>query len=348
MVVAMTRTADKNLSKAGGAVTDSEIYYPDYIEGLKDKKTSVLMDWYIYFPDRPWANCKVEAVPTTNQGTSTLAYAIKNKKAKFKKSKGITLLYTREQISEMYNGDEAILAKFDDAAALAKKKKIRINEGSTPIQTITIKVDYSDSAGANNCALMELMNDTQIALGSDYMTPAQRHNTDKSEELHTSIDGVTCALFRTDYRIGQDKGTQAATLPENAYFHSKANFNADKGNPHFFGFEDVKGYNDGCVNYGDFKEMVAPRDTPIDTYKASVLSDTSSLIPGTLYMLSEFCGPETRFIENDGTGTMTEIGEVAVEDSHVLDKTLSEVQADNVKNYDWRTAYKTSDGNYAQ
>lgn len=348
MVVAMTRTSDKNLSKDGGAVTDSEIYYPDYIEGLRDKKTSVLMDWYIYFPDRPWANCIIEAIPTTNQGTSTLAYDIKNKKGKGKKAIRIRMLYTREQISEMYNGDETILAKYDDAAALAKKKKIRVKEGSTPIQAITIKVDYSDSAGANNCALMELMNDTQIALGSDYMTPAQRFNTDKSEELHTSIDGVTCALFRTDYRIGQDKGTLAATLPENAYFHSKANFNVDKGNPHFFGFEDVKGYNYGCVNYGDFKEMVAPRDTAIDTFKASVLSDTISLIPGTLYMLSEFCGPETRFIENDGTGSMTEIGEVAVEDSHILDKTLSEVQADDVKNYDWGTAYKTSDGKYVQ
>lgn len=348
MVVVETRTKDSNLSTDGSAVTDSKIYYPDYIEPLKDKKTKVLMDWYLYFPDRPWANCKVEAVPVTNQGTSTLAYAIKNKKAKFKKAKKITLLYTREQISEMYNGDEAILAKYDDAAALAKKKKVRIKEGSTPVNTITIKVDYSDSAGANNCALMELMNDTQIALGTDYMTPAQRYNTDKSEELHTSIDGVTCALFRTDYKIGQDKGTEAATLPENAYFHSKGNFNADKGNPHFFGFEDVEGYNKGCVNYGDFKEMVTPRGTDIDDYKATVLSNTGSLVPGVLYMLSEFCGPKTRFLENDGTGSMTEIDAVAVDEDHTLSKTLAEVQADNVKNYDWGEAYKTSDGKFVQ
>lgn len=348
MVVVETRTADSNLSKDGSAVTDSAIYYPDYIEGIKDKKTSVLMDWYIYFPDREWANCKVEAVPTTNQGTSTLAYAIKNKKANFKKSKGITLLNTREYISEKYNGDEAILAKYDDAAKLAKKKKIRVKEGSTPIDTITIKVDYSDSAGANNCALMELMNDVQIALGNDYMTPAQRYNTNKDENFKTSIDGVTCALFRTDYKIGQDKGVEAATLPENAYFHSKANFNADKGNPHFFGFEDVEGYNLGCVNYGDFKEMVAPRGTDIDDYKAQVLSDTSSLAPGTLYMLSEFCGPKTRFLENDGTGSMAEIGEVAVDGDHTLSKTLAEVQADDVNNYDWGEAYKTGDGKFVQ
>ena len=344
MVCVMTRTSDKNLSKDGSAVTDSEIYYPDYIEGIKDKKTSVLMDLYLYFPDRPWANCKVEAVPVTNQGTSTLAYAIKNKKAKFKKCKSITLLHTREEISTMYNGDEAILAKYDDAAALAKNKKIRVKEGSTPISTITIKVDYSDSAGANNCALMEQMNDVQIALGSDYMTPAQNFNTDKSEELHTSIDGITCALFRTDNRIGKDKGAEAATLPENAYFHSKANFNVDKGNPHFFGFEDVPGYNKGCVNYGDFTEIVTPRGTEIDAYKATVLAGSSTLVPGTLYMISEFCGPETRFIENDGTGKMTETA--AVSEFVEVDKAGAEIAEDSVDNYDWATVYRSNDGKF--
>lgn len=344
MVCVETRTSDKNLTDDGSAVTDSALYYPDYIEPLKDKKTKVLMDWYLYFPDRPWADCKIEAIPTTNQGTSTLAYAIKNKKGKAKKSKGITLLHTREEISQMYNGDEAILAKYDDAAALAKKKKIRIKEGSTPINTITIKVDYSDSAGANNCALMEMMNDVQIALGNNYKTPAQIFNTDNTEELHTSIDGITCALFRTDYKIGQDKGAEAATQPENAYFHAKANFNADKDNPHFFGFEDVPGYNKGCVNYGDFKEIVTPRGTDIDTYKATVLSNTASLIPGTLYMISEFCGPETRFIENDGTGAMTETD--AVSDYTEVDKTGAEIAADSVKNYDWATVYKSNDGKY--
>ena len=344
MVCVMTRTSDKNLSKDGSAVTDSEIYYPDYIEGIKDKKTSVLMDLYLYFPDRPWANCKVEAVPVTNQGTSTLAYAIKNKKAKFKKCKSITLLHTRDEISTMYNGDEAILAKYDDAAALAKNKKIRVKEGSTPISTITIKVDYSDSAGANNCALMEQMNDVQIALGSDYMTPAQNFNTDKSEELHTSIDGITCALFRTDNRIGKDKGAEAATLPENAYFHSKANFNVDKGNPHFFGFEDVPGYNKGCVNYGDFTEIVTPRGTEIDAYKATVLAGSSTLVPGTLYMISEFCGPETRFIENDGTGKMTETA--AVSEFVEVDKAGAEIAEDSVDNYDWATVYRSNDGKF--
>ena len=344
MVVAMTRTSDKNLSKDGGAVTDSEIYYPDYIEGLKDKKTSVMMDWYLYFPDRPWADCMIEAIPVTNQGTSTLAYAIKNKKGKAKKAKRIVMLHTREEVSKMYNGDETILAKYDEAVKLAAKKKIRIKDGSTPISTITIKVDFSDSAGANNCALMEQMNDVQLALGRNYMTPAQIFNTDSSEELHTSIDGVTCALFRTDYRIGQEKGSEAATLPENAYFHSKANFNADKDNPHFFGFEDVPGYNKGCVNYGDFKEIVTPRGTNIDAYKATVLAGSASLIPGTLYMISEFCGPEIRFIENDGTGAMTETDAVA--EFVDVDKTGAEIAADSVSNYDWATVYRSSDGKY--
>ena len=341
MVCAITRTSDSNLSPDGSPVTDSPIYYPDYIENIKDKKTTVIVDWHLYFPDRPWANVVVEAVPETNQGTSTLAYPVKNKKAKFKKAKRIRMMYTREEISQMYNGDETVLAMYDDAAALAAKKKIRIREGSTPINTITIKVDYSDSAGANNCALMEQMNDVQLALGTNYITPAQRFNTDSSETLHTSIDGITCALFRTDYRIGQERGVEAATLPENAYFHSKANFNADKGNPHFFGFEDVKGYNKGCVNYGEFKEIVTPRGTDIDAYKATVLSNTSVLVPGTLYMISEFCGPETRFIENDGTGSMVETA--AVSDYTAVEKTAAELLADDVSNYDWATVYRTSD-----
>lgn len=344
MVCVETRTSDANLSKDGAAVTDSEIYYPDYIENIKDKKTTVIMDWYLYFPDRPWADCKIEAIPVTNQGTSTLAYAIKNKKGKLKKAKRIVMLHTREEVSKMYNGDETILAKYDEAVKLAAKKKIRIKDGSTPVSTITIKVDYSDCAGANNCALMEQMNDVQIALGRNYMTPAQIFNTDSSEELHTSIDGVTCALFRTDYRIGLEKGAEAATLPENAYFHSKANFNVDKGNPHFFGFEDVPGYNKGCVNYGDFKEIVTPRGTNIDTYKATVLNNTSALVPGTLYMISEFCGPETRFIENDGTGKMTETAAVA--EFVEVNKTGAEISADSVSNYDWATVYRSSDGKY--
>ena len=344
MVCVETRTSDANLRKDGAAVTDSEIYYPDYIENIKDKKTQVLMDWYLYFPDRPWADCMIEAIPVTNQGTSTLAYAIKNKKGKAKKAKRIVMLHTREEVSKMYNGDETILAKYDEAVKLAAKKKIRIKDGSTPINTITIKVDYSDSAGANNCALMEQMNDVQLALGRNYMTPAQIFNTDSSEELHTSIDGVTCALFRTDYRIGQEKGSEAATLPENAYFHSKANFNADKGNPHFFGFEDVPGYNKGCVNYGDFKEIVTPRGTNIDAYKATVLAGSASLIPGTLYMISEFCGPETRFIENDGTGAMTETDAVA--EFVEVDKTGAEIAADDVSDYDWSTVYRSTDGKY--
>ena len=343
MICVETRTATANIS---GYTTDSAAYYPDYIEGMKDKKTTVTMDLYLYFPDRPWANCKVEAVPGTNQGTSTLAYPIKNKKFKFKKAKGITMLYTREEVAEMYDNDEAILAKYDDAVKRAKKNYIRIKDGSTPIRTITVKVDYSDSAGANNCALMQLMNETQIKLGSNYKTPAQNYNSDSTEELHTSVDGITCALYRTDYAMGQEFGADYGTEPGNAYFHSKANFNADKDNPHFFGFEDVKGYNDGCVNYGDFTEIVTPRGTAIDDYVTTVLSNTASLTPGTLYMISEYCGPETRFVENDGTGAMTETTEVA--EYTEVDKTGAEIAADSVDNYDWATVYKSSDGKYYQ
>jgi hypothetical protein len=104
----------------------------------------------------------------------------------------------------------------------------------------------------------------------------------------------------------------------------------------------VPGYNKGCVNYGDFKEIVTPRGTNIDTYKATVLAGSASLIPGTLYMISEFCGPETRFIENDGTGAMTETDAVA--EFVEVDKTGAEIAADDVRDYDWATVYRSTDG----
>ena len=135
---------------------------------------------------------------------------------------------------------------------MAAKGKIRVKEDGMWFNVATIKVDYSDSGGANNGATMELMNKLQRALGEGYMTPAQ--NAYKgSETLNTSIDSVPCALFRTDIN------SVDATNESYAYFHAKANFNVDKNNPSFFGFEKVDGYTAECLNYGDFKELVAAK-----------------------------------------------------------------------------------------
>ena len=81
-------------------------------------------------------------------------------------------------------------------------------------------------------------------------------------------------------------------------------------------------------------------------FKAQTLADTSKLQAGDIYMLSEFCGPKTAFIENDGTGHFVETSEVA--DALVLEQTLAELLSADVADYDWSEVYKTSDGKYAK
>lgn len=63
-------------------------------------------------------------------------------------------------------------------------------------------------------------------------------------------------------------------------------------------------------------------------------------------MLSEFCGPKTAFIENDGTGHFVETSEVA--DALVLEQTLAELLSADVADYYWSEVYKTADGKYAK
>ena len=316
--------------------------YPDYLEGLDgDKKTTILLDWYVYFPDRPWQNCIITADPTSNQGTTSSWRKIKNKKAKHKKSRVMRLMYSREEISDMFNGDAEILAKYDLAASMAKKNKLQVKEGGQFTDITCIKVDYSDSSGAHNGAMMELMNVTQRALGEQYMTPAQVYN-EGDFDIQTSIDSVPCALFRTDHYMT----AQEATDPANAYFHAKANFNADKGDAKFFGFEGVKGYNAACLNYGDFIELVGVRDQSIGSFKNEVLSDTSQLIAGNIYVLSEWCGPNHVVLENDGSGSMQEVS--AVDSPTLIDKSMSEVMSMSVADLEWDTVYLTNDGHYMQ
>ena len=262
--------------------------YPGYLDTLDgDKKTKAYYDWVIRFPDRPWQDCVVYKVPTVNQGTTSSLRPVKNKKGKFKGCK-IEMLHTEED----FNNDAVALAKFQTAKKMAAKYKVQVIDGGLWVKTITIKVDYSDSTGANNGAMMELMNKTQRALGADYMTPAQ-NAYNGAGTLNTSIDSVSCALFRTDAQ------SIDATNETYAYFHAKANFNVDKGNPDFFGFEKVDGYNSSCLNYGDFVELVAEKDQDINVFKAQTLGKSDELIASNIYMLSEYCGPKHVFLEND-------------------------------------------------
>nr|DAL02902.1 MAG TPA: hypothetical protein [Caudoviricetes sp.] len=286
--------------------------YPEYIEGLDgDKKTPVTLDWYIYYPGAEWRNIVIEGVPTTNQGTTSSMRPVKNKKAKTKKCIRIRMMYDRDYILANYPEH---IAEYDFLTGLSAKKKIQIVPGSIPTNIYCIKVDYSESGGANNGASTNLYNDLTRALGADYMTPAQIYYTGEYE-LNPCISSIPCALFRTD------ANSPDATLPSNAYFHAKGNFNHDKGDAAVFGFEDVPGYNDGCLNYGDFYELIAAKGQTLDAFIAAADKSTWEFAVDpdkpedgnwNVIVVSEYCGNGHRVFRradssspwSETTGTM--------------------------------------------
>lgn len=275
--------------------------YPEYIEGLDgDKKTPVVLCWYFYFPDKPWRNIVIEDTPTTNQGTTSSRRPIKNKKSKTKKAARLRMMYDRSQFT-----DSQQIEEYDFIASLAAQNKFQIVSGTMPTNIFCIKVDYSESGGANNGASTQLYNELSRALGSAYMTPAQNFYTGEYE-LNPCISSIPLALYRTD------ANSPDPTSPSYGYFHAKGNFNHDKGDAAVFGFEAVDGYNKDCLNYGEFTEYIAARNQTLDEFAASV--DKSEWNTEDIVVLSEFCGPNHKvFRYSDGqwtetTGTMTYTG----------------------------------------
>lgn len=295
----------KNKDTADNEAKDN---YPEYLEGLDgDKKTKRTYDVYAYFPNRPWQDFKAVGVKVTNQGTTSSKRPIKNIKMKFK-SAVITLLHTAEEFS----GKE--LEKYNDCLANAGKGKVQVLDTSLPTNIITVKVDYSESGGANNGASTNLYNDLQRELGANYITPAQMaYNGTTRYTINSSICSIPCAFFRTD-RFSPD-----ATSPSYGYFHAKGNWNEDKGDAKIYGFEGVEGYNKKCLNYGDFYELVAAKNQSLDDFVRAqdksqwiFYSDKKNAITFDVVVVSEFCGPKHRvFRRQEGgdwketTGTMS-------------------------------------------
>lgn len=288
--------------------------YPEYLETLDgDKKTTAVLDVYAFFPDRPYQDFKAIGAVVSNQGTTSSWRPIKNIKMKLKAAT-VTLLRTREECVGLgYDG-----ALYDECAANAAKHKVQILDKSVPTNIITVKVDYSESGGANNGASTNLFNDLQRELGSNYRTPAQNAYIAKNNKytLNTSIDSIPCAFFRTD------KYCADPTSYLQGYFHAKGNWNQDKGDAAVFGFEDVDGYNLGALNYGDFYELIAARNQSLADFYASQDTSTwefpidvkdASKGNFNVVVLSEFCGAEHRVFRRadsnsawqETTGTLT-------------------------------------------
>ena len=275
------------------------------IEAL-DNTTSTKENNYVtlYYidPARPWTNFVATDVRRRNQGTTSAKRPVKNPRYYLAKKNGSTYVKATGEggtVITLLNPDPTTEAG-RNAIALAAINKVQIHDNSIPVDIITVKVDYSDSSNANDCGVCDQMNATFRALGSNYLTPAQRafNGTWKkgTVELSGLVMNHSTANFPVAmYRSKSDTGSSP-------YFHAKGNWKEDKKEQVALGFNDVPGYNKGCINYGSFTEFYGLENESLADTKTRFLA--SSPDTGKTYVLSQYCGSSYKVMEyEDGAWT---------------------------------------------
>lgn len=261
-----------------------------------------VMTVYYYDPKRPWRSFKATKCRIRRQGTTSAKRCKKNVRIYLSKASEITPLFPD------YTNADALLTY-----ALFAKKKIRVGEKTMAVDLITIKIDYSDAGGANDCGVCDMANATYRALGDNYMTPAQRFfdGTQDIGDIH--LDGLELNHSTANHPIAVFRST-SDTL-QNVYFEAKGNWKEDKGEQTALGFINTPGYNLGCYNYqdGSFVEYYGLPDESLNQTEARFREDTT-VDTSKLYLLSEYCGNRYRFLKYENgawsvkTGSMRQTG----------------------------------------
>ena len=150
------------------------------------------------------------------QGTSSLAYPVKNYR-----------IYTKKSTMYVGNNPESV---FGETGELVSGGKFSMHDTSAPVAVWCLKADYAESSSSHNTGMACMVNDTLKY--TNIKTPAQRdvNTTQYPYEVRTTVDGEPCILF---YR---------ETLNDAPIFLGKFNFNNDKSTEAVYGFTGIKGY----------------------------------------------------------------------------------------------------------
>ena len=160
------------------------------------------------------------------QGTSSLAYPIKNYRIYFKnaaKEEGKLYLGCDEQ---GVGGELQAKAKFSFRLASAN------NYAAAPVNCFCTKADFAESSSSHNTGMARIVQDTLLEIGE--LVPPQKYvNREQYQyDVRTTIDGEPCLFF---YR---------GAIEETPQFLGKFNWNNDKSTEDVFGFLDIPGYHD--------------------------------------------------------------------------------------------------------
>ena len=159
------------------------------------------------------------------QGTSSLAYPIKNYRLYFKNASKVA--------GDLYLGcdEQGVGGELQEEAKYSFRQAGTSNKAAAPVDCFCLKADFAESSSSHNTGMAKIVQNILTAAGE--LTPAQAHcSGEYGYDVRTTIDGEPCYLF---YR---------GTLDETPQFLGKFNFNNDKSTEAVFGFCDIPGYHD--------------------------------------------------------------------------------------------------------
>ena len=296
----------------------------DTFDGDIDTSKKFSCTLYYYHPTMPWRSFKAVNVQWRRQGTTSAKRPIKNDRFYLRKNDGweVTPIYSD------YTNEDALISY-----ELMKLGYVRVGENSIPVSIITVKVDYSDSSGANDCGVCDLMNATYRALGSNYLTPAQRAFDGTWTKGDVKLTGLQMNHSTANHPIAAFRSTMESLT--DAWFHAKGNWKEDKNEQVALGFLDTPGYNLGCVNYGDFIEFFGKEGESLDEIEMRFKNDNTT-DKSQLYLLSLYCGENYRFMAYESGAWTAQKGEMKQVNGkwQITGKVLNPVSGYELLSYD--------------
>lgn len=201
----------------------------EYAAVQNNKKTKYDVDEILTFikgEEKSERNFRLVGGCISLQGTSSLAYPIKNYKI---------YLYNRSKVNgQLYLGcnESGIGGTLQSTAKYSFRLAGDNNYKAIPVNCFCLKADFAESSSSHNTGMARLVHSTLMKAND--LTPAQE-NVDRSSyeyDVRTTVDGEPCLLF---YR---------GSVQDTPKFLGKFNWNNDKSTEDVFGFKGIPGYHD--------------------------------------------------------------------------------------------------------
>lgn len=239
-------------------------------ENFTNKKDSIILDKieFINMQDKTRSFVWTD-VYMTPQGTSSMAYPIKNCRP-----------YTQKSSKTVcYNYDGSV----------NEDRTYAFRQGSQKVKVWTIKADFAESSGTHNTGVARIWNDAMYkAVEGDnhpLQTGAQKAAAGSYEyDVRTTVDGFPIVMF---YHLKES---------DPLIFMGKYNLNNDKSSESVFGFCKIPGYNkgkidakeskDGFYQYGRVAGTYGDADNePLAHMEERFLADVSLPAAATKYLM---------------------------------------------------------------